>query len=133
MPKEIDFRCSLFAYHLLCWELAAVLAPEEIKIDLYELIRVRGCSAITSVYMDWTGRVRFGKLITTYKECLSKGQLEVHSAIVKLSYILKNKQNYHLPGVSYKKIFESQDFDQVWKLIAPNSMVKDSEAARRIN
>ena len=35
-------RCNLLAWHLLIWELTAIFAPEEIRIDIFDLLSVRG-------------------------------------------------------------------------------------------
>ena len=37
-----DFRCNLIAYHLVMWQLFAIFAPQEIKVDFFDYFCVRG-------------------------------------------------------------------------------------------
>ena len=42
LPPQTDFRCNLLAYHLLVWEIHAILAPEQIKINFFDLLCIKG-------------------------------------------------------------------------------------------
>ena len=41
-PMQIMYRCFLLARTLLIYELMSIFAPDEITIDLYELLKTRG-------------------------------------------------------------------------------------------
>ena len=51
LPAASDTRCNLIAQHLLMWELHAILAPDRIKIDLFDLICLKGGAIFQRFYM----------------------------------------------------------------------------------
>ena len=51
-----DQRCHLMSYNLILWELMAIMAPDEIKVDLFDLLCVRGC-AFFQIYITPSGKV----------------------------------------------------------------------------
>ena len=44
LPPLSDLRCNCMAFHLLLWELTAILAPWDIRVDVFDLLLVRGGS-----------------------------------------------------------------------------------------
>ena len=42
LPKMIDMRCHMLAYHLLIWHLFVIYAPDKIQIDIYDLLSIQG-------------------------------------------------------------------------------------------
>ena len=61
-------RCNLMSWNLVQWNLAMIVAPEEINIDFFDLICVRGGSlfrvfttpngimTIEKIYKNWTSK-----------------------------------------------------------------------------
>ena len=54
--KQADMRCNKLAFCLTVWELMAIISPERIKIDIFELLRVRG-GGIFQAHVTPIGRV----------------------------------------------------------------------------
>lgn len=42
LKPNSDARCHMMAYHLLQWEFTAMLAPEEIVVDVFDMLCIRG-------------------------------------------------------------------------------------------
>ena len=57
LPNRSDYRCNLLSYHLLLWELFAIYAPEEIKIDVFELLKSRGGAIFFNFFIP-TGKLK---------------------------------------------------------------------------
>ena len=65
LPPLSDLRCNCLAFHLLLWELTAIFAPHHIRVDLFDLLLVRG-GTIFNLYVIPEGQAsveRFFKRI----------------------------------------------------------------------
>lgn len=38
LGEEADYRCNLFARHLIWWELTAVFYPQKMQLDIFDLL-----------------------------------------------------------------------------------------------
>lgn len=62
LPDLADMRSNQLSWHLLNWELAAIFAPDEIKVDIFDLLCCRG-GAILQNFITPDGKVMRKKRI----------------------------------------------------------------------
>ena len=48
LPIQVMYRCHILARCLLIFELFAIMAPDELRVDPFDLIRSRGCFLFNS-------------------------------------------------------------------------------------
>ena len=56
LNMEADVRCNLLAYHLVMWEIAAMVVPELITIDISDLLCLHG--ALFCAYYSPCGLIK---------------------------------------------------------------------------
>ena len=52
---EADVRCNLMGYHLVMWEIAVMIWPDAIRIDIFDVLIQHG--AIFNAYYGPCGHV----------------------------------------------------------------------------
>ena len=55
--KHSDYRCFMLVHHLLKFELWAIFKPEEMRLDIFELLKTRG-NLCFNTFMDPRGEMR---------------------------------------------------------------------------
>ena len=65
IPRS-DMRCNLMLYHLIQWELMAIFAPQEIKVDIFDLLCVRG-GGFFQYFVHPTGHTLLERMIRNEK------------------------------------------------------------------
>ena len=55
LPMEVDARCHLMAYNLFLWEVAIMVEPAMVKIDLFDMLSKR--SGIFGCYLSPCGLI----------------------------------------------------------------------------
>ena len=134
LPKKSDLRCSMLAYHLLLWEMQAILAPEQMRLDIFELLKIRGCAILTA-FLDPNGRrLRSEKRRkkTKFRKYVSN-ERSVQEAMDKIEPILMSHKvagrNFNLKS---RGLSEAEEFENIWRQIVPKSFAQDRQLMDRI-
>ena len=67
LNKMADMRCNLLSYHLFLWHLTYMFAPEEVKLCVFELFKVRG-GALMQAFCCPDGKVSTDRIMKNHKE-----------------------------------------------------------------
>ena len=70
MPARSDYRCFMLAYHLLLWELFAIHAPNQMKMDVFELLKSRGGAIFFNFFIP-TGKLKQNKK-KLWEQCITR-------------------------------------------------------------
>ena len=65
LSRLSDFRCHMMVYHLIQWELFAIFAPEKIRLDLFDLLCIRGGGFLNCLFMTPELRIEPKPIIKT--------------------------------------------------------------------
>lgn len=132
LQPKADVRCNLMAWNLLQWELTSIFVPEQIKLDFFDLLCVRG-GASFFVFVTPGGMVTVDKIYRDSskekKKYLKPWMQVVFACEIRLKqYFRYGKSDYRRHPDDIGK----EDFFDVWKCCVPDAFKNDRVVCNRV-
>ena len=136
LPKVSDYRCHMLTYHLIMWELHAIFAPHEIRLDIMRLLCAHGTVPF-NVYIRPAGSINYdvsGLYIFSRprREC-TYDELDylrpIHTAFFRLRRFFRFSHHDTRRAADENG---KMNFYEVWKLAIPEPFANDRALASRL-
>ena len=134
LPLAIDYRCNLLGYHLFLWNIFAIVAPERIKLDLFNLLCSKG-GLIFNSFVSPEGELHKQKFYQIWMDGRAYFYRDKpHN--VKIRELLRRIMAFYrgdcLSDRRHKDDIGVRDFLKVWRQAAPEPYSRDEELGEKI-
>ena len=131
IPEEADLRCNMMATHLFWFEMAVILAPDEIKVDIFDLL----CSSGGAIFRNFI----YPSGMSNYYRIRTKSKVPLYhiSKHMRETTTLANrfKEFYRFNRYDCRRHKDDKgktEFFQIWQNLVPDTYKNDRIRAERV-